>query len=158
MYEYIHLAYKLFFLFAKYCTNRLFLFGTIILVLLFSKIFSSRLMFGSIFLKSNYLLVFFLPQGFTNTFGILNLALVLTIEHSLGSFVMEQKNINYSYKNIPIPENHKYKLGLLRKIETFISNMRWKAYFFINSTQNNQRKNVKFMVLETINILPKLKN
>ena len=40
---------------------------------------------------------------------------------------MEKANINYSYKNIPIPNRHQYKLVLLRRIESFIKNMRWKA-------------------------------
>ena len=43
---------------------------------------------------------------------------------------MEKPNRNYSYKNIPIPNRHQYKLVLLRRIESFIKNMRWKAYFF----------------------------
>ena len=33
---------------------------------------------------------------------------------------MAMENINYSYKNIPIPNGHQYKLVLLRKIESFI--------------------------------------
>ena len=50
---------------------------------------------------------------------------------------MEKNNINYSYKNIPIPNRHQYKLILLRKIESFIRNMRWKPYFFLNSIDNS---------------------
>ena len=46
---------------------------------------------------------------------------------------MERANISYSYKNIPIPDRHQYKLVLLRRIESFIKNMRWKAYFFLNT-------------------------
>ena len=46
---------------------------------------------------------------------------------------MERANIGYSYKNIPIPDRHQYKLVLLRRIESFIKNMRWKAYFFLNT-------------------------
>ena len=43
---------------------------------------------------------------------------------------MERVNVGYSYKNIPIPDRHQYKLVLLRRIESFIKSMRWKAYFF----------------------------
>ena len=44
---------------------------------------------------------------------------------------MEKANINYSYKNIPIPDRHQYKLVLLRRIESFIKNMRWNFFFFV---------------------------
>ena len=44
---------------------------------------------------------------------------------------MDQTHIPYSFKNIPTPSKHQYELALLNKIESFISNMRWKAYFFL---------------------------
>ena len=53
---------------------------------------------------------------------------------------MERANINYSYKNIPIPNRHQYKLVLLRRIESFIKNMRWKAYFFLNAINCTEKE------------------
>ena len=58
---------------------------------------------------------------------------MFTIEHFFAPATMEKANIKYSYKNIPIPNRHQYKLVLLRKIESFIKNMRWEAYFFLNA-------------------------
>ena len=49
---------------------------------------------------------------------------------------MEKANINYSYKSIPIPN----RLVLLRKIESFIRNMRWKAYFFLNAIDCTEKE------------------
>ena len=56
----------------------------------------------------------------------------------LASFTMENVNINYSYKSIPIP--NRYKLVLLRKIESFIRNMRWKIYFFLNAIDCTEKE------------------
>ena len=53
---------------------------------------------------------------------------------------MEKTNINYYYKNLPIPDRHQYKLILLRKIESLKRNMRWNAYFFLNSIKNSYKE------------------
>ena len=43
---------------------------------------------------------------------------------------MEKLDINYSLKNIPIPNNESYLKSLMKKIEEFLTRMRWKAFFF----------------------------
>ena len=68
---------------------------------------------------------------------------------------MEKANINYSYKNIPIPNRHQYKLVLLRRIESFIKNMRWKAYFFLNTVR--KRRDGRNMGFELGNTHPHIK-
>ena len=45
---------------------------------------------------------------------------------------MEQFNISYSTKNIPLPSHNDYLQRLIEKTELFLRRMRWKAYFFLN--------------------------
>ena len=66
---------------------------------------------------------------------------MFTIEHFFFAPVtMGKANIDYSYKNIPIPNRHQYKLVLLRRIESFIKNMRWKAYSFLNAIDCTEKE------------------
>lgn len=43
---------------------------------------------------------------------------------------MEKTNLNYSIKNIPIANNKHYKMVFLEKIESLVTRMRWKAFYF----------------------------
>ena len=43
---------------------------------------------------------------------------------------MEQKNLGYSLKNIPIASKHSFVKRLLEKTESFLRKLRWKALFF----------------------------
>ena len=45
---------------------------------------------------------------------------------------MEQRNLGYSLKNIPIPSNDSYMKIMMEKVGKFIRNMRWKAFRFEN--------------------------
>ena len=45
---------------------------------------------------------------------------------------MEAINLGYSTKNIPIPSKNQYLQSLIQKTETFIKNIRWRAYFFLH--------------------------
>ena len=56
---------------------------------------------------------------------------------------MNSQSFNYSLKNIPIPDNNSYKLLLIEKIESFIKRIRWKAFFFLNSEQNQNKTNLE---------------
>lgn len=51
---------------------------------------------------------------------------------------MERLNLDYSYKNIPLPSHNEYRKVLLEKVESVIKRMRWKAFFFLkkNETDN----------------------
>ena len=57
---------------------------------------------------------------------------------------MEKLQLDYSYKNIPIPTERNYKLQLMDKIELVIKRMRWKAHFY------NERKDAKENETHTI--------
>ena len=55
----------------------------------------------------------------------LSLSIYLSIYLSISIYIdhfMEQTYVNYSFKNIPIPNKHLYNLVLLKKLEKFISN------------------------------------
>ena len=54
---------------------------------------------------------------------------------------MEQLDIPYSHKNIPIPGQREYLLNLTQKIEHLIVRMRWKAYLFLSNTTQNKKEN-----------------
>ena len=54
---------------------------------------------------------------------------------------MEKLQLDYSYKNIPIPPERSYKLQLMDKIELVIKRMRWKAYFYDKGNKNNNNDN-----------------
>ena len=58
---------------------------------------------------------------------------------------MEQINIDYSLKNIPIPSNQSFLKCMIEKIESLIRRIRWKAHFFdSNNTENNSSLNFNF--------------
>ena len=45
---------------------------------------------------------------------------------------MEKFNLQYSLKNIPIPNKATYEKSIISKTESFLKRMRWKAFFFDN--------------------------
>ena len=53
---------------------------------------------------------------------------------------MEQVNFNYSLKNIPIPSNKDYLLELINSVGIFVSNLRWRSFFFLNPTELNEKE------------------
>ena len=42
---------------------------------------------------------------------------------------LEQVNLGYSLKNIPIPTNNHYLKYLITKVESFIRRIRWRVFF-----------------------------
>ena len=54
---------------------------------------------------------------------------------------MEKLNLNYSLKNILIPDNTSYQAKLIEKIESVLKRMRWKTHFFLN--QSKKQDNIK---------------
>ena len=68
--------------------------------------------------------------------------------------VMENLQLHYSKKNIPIPSETSYKLQLMDKIEQMIKRMRWKLFFYINPSSENMQQTYR---LKTLNYAPKIK-
>ena len=46
-------------------------------------------------------------------------------------------NFEYSLKNIPTPREHSYLKSLMGKVENSLKRLRWKAYFYENSDEND---------------------
>ena len=57
---------------------------------------------------------------------------------------MEKVNFNYSLKNIPIPSNQQYLKCLLKKVNSFVRRLRWKAFFFDNQNEHEPNSNNRF--------------
>ena len=54
---------------------------------------------------------------------------------------MEQINLGYSTKNIPVPSDKAYLKNLILKVESFIKRIRWKALFYDKSKNNDDEEN-----------------
>ena len=53
---------------------------------------------------------------------------------------MEPISLEYSTKNIPVPSNNTYFQMMIRRVEKFIHNARWKANFFLHPEKKPQKK------------------
>ena len=53
------------------------------------------------------------------------------------------KDFGYSTKNISLTSKSKYLQTLIQKTESLIQRMRWKAYFFLNPSNDEQGKSTK---------------
>ena len=57
---------------------------------------------------------------------------------------MEAKNLGYSWKNVSIPTKQNYLKSMIDKVESFITRLRWKAYFFQKPDQCNSNNSTNF--------------
>ncbi|KAJ8033340.1 hypothetical protein HOLleu_23545 [Holothuria leucospilota] len=53
---------------------------------------------------------------------------------------MNQFNLGYSTKNIPIPSRKGYLTALINKTEKFIRSVRWRTFFYLNPNGGKIRK------------------
>ncbi len=53
---------------------------------------------------------------------------------------MEQVNLGYSTKNIPLPKNKDYQQKLIESMEKLVRSIRWRAFFYLNPTTKKNRK------------------
>ena len=58
---------------------------------------------------------------------------------TLGA-IMEQVNFNYSIKNIPIPSQQDFRIQMIKSVEHFVKNIRWRAFHYLNPVQTNVKK------------------
>ena len=49
---------------------------------------------------------------------------------------MEKLQLHYSQKNITISPKRSYELQLIPKIDQVIKQMRWKAFFYMNGSED----------------------
>ena len=68
-----------------------------------------------------------------------------------------KKKFNYSMKNIPIPSRDEYLYQLIHSVEKFVRNLRWRAHFFLNPTQEQNKETYGFPSLKHPTALPELK-
>ena len=52
--------------------------------------------------------------------------------------------LNYSLKNIPLPSPKEYTTRLIEMTEKFLKRMRWKAYFFLKGSQEDNSRDSKW--------------
>ena len=53
---------------------------------------------------------------------------------------MDQVNLGYSTKNIPIPGKKEYLQRLINSAEKFVRAIRWRTHFFLNPNKNKNKK------------------
>ena len=68
---------------------------------------------------------------------------------------MERVKFNYSMKNIPIPSKNAYLKNLIFKLESFIKQIRWKAYLFENSNEINKTTTATNFGFKSVKTPPK---
>ena len=68
-------------------------------------------------------------------------------------------NFNYSTKNIPIHTNKTYFKAIISKTETFIRNIRWRAFFYLNpDLKCKDKETFGFRSTKPAPIVPELKD
>ena len=70
---------------------------------------------------------------------------------------MERISFNYSTKNIPVASRQQYIRQLIDKTEQFLCRMRWKAYHFLNQTQQSGKENFGFKTTNNPPVIEELK-
>ena len=71
---------------------------------------------------------------------------------------MERINFNYSTKNTPIPSKNAYLKNLIFKLESFIKQIRWKAYFFEKTNDIDDATKVNNFGFKSVLTPPKNKH
>ena len=63
-------------------------------------------------------------------------------------------NFGYSLKNISLPSQKEYVMQLIFSVETFVKNLRWRSYFFLNPQEKPSKETYGFKSLKAA---PKIK-
>ena len=53
-------------------------------------------------------------------------------------------DLGYSKKNVPIPSQKEYRLQLIRSVEKFVNNLRWRALFYLNPSEKPTKETFGF--------------
>ena len=67
---------------------------------------------------------------------------------------MEKVNFGYSMKNIGLPSHREYLHQLIHSTESFVCNLRWRSYFFLNPTTSEKNEEFEF---QSIRATPQIK-
>ena len=71
---------------------------------------------------------------------------------------MEQVKYNFSLKNIPIPRQKDYLLELIYSVGFFVSNLRWRTFFFLNPSNYEKKETFGFKTTKPAPSISELKN
>ena len=71
---------------------------------------------------------------------------------------MEQVQFNYSLKNIPIPTDKEYLIDLISSVNTFMSNIKWRSFHFLNRSNKSQKETYGFKTTSAPPNTPELKH
>ena len=67
---------------------------------------------------------------------------------------VEKVNFGYSMKNIGLPSHREYLHQLIHSTETFVRNLRWRSYFFLNPQPSEKKEKFEF---RSIRAAPQIK-
>ena len=68
--------------------------------------------------------------------------------------MLEKFEFGYSMKNVSLPSQKEYVLSLISSVETFVKNLRWRSFFFLNPQEKPTKNNHGFKSLKAA---PKIK-
>ena len=77
-------------------------------------------------------------------------------QSSVRIFKMFEKfEFGYSMKNVSLPSQKEYLISLISSVETFVKNLRWRCFFFLNPQDEPSKENYEFKSLRQA---PKIKD
>ena len=62
---------------------------------------------------------------------------------TMAPIELEKVNFGYSLKNIPIHSNKAYLKSIVEKLESFISRLRWKVFFYLKEREKPENESSK---------------
>ena len=92
------------------------------------------------------------------TLALASLLVLLLPLSTVSVMNMDQVRFNFSLKNIPIPCQKDYLLELISSVGTFVSNLRYRSWHFLNPSENrNQKETFGFKTTEPAPSIAELK-
>ena len=89
--------------------------------------------------------------------ALVSLLMLLLLASTLSVMNMEQVKFNHSLKDIPIPSQQEYLMELIDSVGTFTSNLRWRAYHFLNPSNKNSKETFGFKTSKVAPVVEELK-
>lgn len=90
--------------------------------------------------------------------ALVSLLMLLLLLSTFSVVNMEQVQFNYSTKNISIPTKKEYLLELIRAVEIFDSNIRWRCFHFLNPCNSNRKETFGFKTTKPAPFIAELKD
>ena len=88
------------------------------------------------------------------TLALASLLVLLLFWSTVSVMNMDQVKFNFSLKNIPIPCEKDYLLELISSVGTFVSNLRFRTWHFLNpSEKRNEKETFNFKTSNLLQVL-----